>query len=731
MAYTELLNELCTRLGVWTSFYNPDLQKEVKADQSSKRIICRALGYPADTETQIQRSLRKLHDEYWQDFSPPVKVALESEIKPLVLYIIIPQTDQNKLISFVLTREDGTTQAGQVSLADAQVMETAVFDSEIYLRYQVRLYLDVGQGYHSLSFLIDNQKIKSNAQTRLIVVPSQCFVQESLLSGHKVWGFPLQLYALQSGDNWGIGDFTDLCSMAHLSKKLGADLVGINPVNALFLDAPEQASPYSPSSRIFLNPLYIDIDAVPEATDCVALNDYKKSDRFQEVMNYLKSDNQVNYDYVSELKLTALEILFKVFKAVHLDEKGEPLTPRGESFITFVKDYGERLETFATFQVLRQYFKTQNQSMLWWRWEKGYLTPDGDLIKPFQKKYADSILFIKYQQFIAFEQYAAVGPCFKDENFTIGLYTDLPVSVGENSAEVWANQKLFLQDVSVGSPPDMFNKKGQNWALSVFNPKELKRSGYDIFIRIIKNLMKSSGAVRIDHAFGLMRLYLRVLHGKGAYLSYPFDDLMGIIALESMRNRCCVIAEDLGTPPPDFHEKMRVYRTFSFRLFRYQKNGDIFIPPHEYERMCLIASGTHDLPTYSAFWKGIDLELAKEMKTITLSQYRADKKRRIQELKTFIRAFSEEHLPISDTIDQNEVPDWFTADTYTYLARANSLILLVRLEDVLGQDEQVNLPGTYLEYPNWRYKLPICLENLCLDKRVRFIANLVTTERKK
>ena len=381
---------------------NPDLQKEVKADQSSKRIICRALGYPAETEKQIQRSLKKLHDEYWQEFSPPVKVALESEIKPLVLYIIVRQADQNKAFSFVLTREDGTTQAGIISLADGQIMETAVFDSEIYLRYQIRLYLDVGQGYHSLSFLMDNQKIKSNAQTRLIVVPSQCFVQESLLSGHKAWGFPLQLYALQSDRNWGIGDFTDLCQMAHLSKKLGADLLGINPVNALFSDAPEQASPYSPSSRVFLNPLYIDIDAVPEAVDCTALADYKKSDRFKEVLCYLKADNQVNYDYVSELKLTALEILFKVFKAVHLDEKGSPITPRGESFKTFIQEYGEQLETFATFQVLRQYFKTQGQSLLWWRWEKGYLMPDGDLIKSFQKKYADSILFVKYQQFLAY-----------------------------------------------------------------------------------------------------------------------------------------------------------------------------------------------------------------------------------------------------------------------------------------------------------------------------------------
>lgn len=730
MAYTDLLNELCGRLGVWTHYYHPDLKKEVKADQSSKRIICRALGYPADTEKQIQRSLKKLHDEYWQDFAPPVKVALESEIKPLVLYIIVRQADQNKKLSFVLTREDGTTQAGQVSLADAQIMETAVFDSEIYLRYQIRLYLDVAQGYHSLSFLMDNQKIKSNARTRLIVVPPQCFVQESLLAGHKVWGFPLQLYALQSERNWGIGDFTDLCQMAHLSKKLGADLVGINPVNGLFLDAPDQASPYSPSSRVFLNPLYVDIEAVPEAVDCVALAEYKKSDRFQEVMSYLKANNQVDYDYVSELKLTALEILFKVFKAVHLDEKGNPLTPRGESFIAFVKEHGEQLENFATFQVLRQYLKTQGQSLLWWRWDKGYKTPNSDLIKSFQKKYADSILFVQYQQFLAFEQYAAVGPCFKEENYTVGLYTDLPVSVGENSAEVWANQKLFLHDVSVGSPPDLFNKKGQNWSLSAFNPKELKRSGYDIFIRIIKNLMKSSGAVRIDHAFGLMRLYLRVLHGKGAYLSYPFDDLMGIIALESMRNRCCVIAEDLGTPPPDFYEKMRAYRTFSFRLFRYQKNGDVFIPPYSYERMCLIASGTHDLPTYSAFWKGLDLELAKQMKTITLSQYRSDKKKRIQELKTFIQAFAQENLPVCDEIDQNQVPSWFIENTYAYLAKSNSLILLVRLEDVLEQDEQVNFPGTYLEYPNWRYKLPVYLENLSLDKRVQSISNLVTAQRK-
>ncbi len=729
MGYAEQLNELCYRLGIWNDFYHPDLQKQVRADKLSKQTICRALGYPADTEKQIQRSLQKLHDEYWQDFAPPVKVALESEIKPLSLYVIIPQIDRNKPISFVLTREDGTTQSGTVSLADAQMMETAVIDSLIYVRYQIHLWLDVGQGYHSLSFLLDNQKIKSNAQTRLIVVPEHCYVQESLLSGHKVWGFPLQLYALQSERNWGMGDFTDLCQMAHLSREVGADLIGINPLNALFSDAPEQASPYSPSSRIFLNPLYIDLDAVPEAKDCTPYIAYKQSDRFQEITAYQHASDIVHYEYVFELKYTALAMLFNVFKAVHLNEAGEAVTPRGESFVAFVKKYGEQLTHFATFQVLRQYFKNRGESTLWWRWDKGYTSPDAPEIKALQKKYADSILFGKYQQFIAFEQYEAVGNCFASENYTIGLYTDLPVSVGENSAEVWANQKLFLNDVSVGSPPDMFNKKGQNWALSAFNPKELKRSGYGLFIQIIQNVMKSSGAVRIDHAFGLMRLYLRVLNGQGAYISMPFDDLMGIIALESMRNKCCVIAEDLGTPPPDFYDKMRAYKTFSFRLFRYQKWGDMLIPPHEYETMCLIASGTHDLPTYSAFWKGLDLDLAKKIGTVTLKQYKQDKANRPNELLCFIQGFIAQQLPVDEVFDYLSVPRWFTENTYAYLARSNSLILLVRLEDVLEQDEQVNLPGTYLEYPNWRYKLPVELDDLFADERVQSICVLVNRER--
>lgn len=735
MAYnTQALDELSQKLGIYLSFIDRGTNTEYLADKKSKQTICEALGFPSQTDEQVQKSLQKLKSLSFADFAPQTLVFFEYETQPVSFELSIRKEQEFLPVSWVLTREDGTVQSGHFLLNEMPCVAEEAVNMVIFQKRKIYLHLDVGIGYHSLTFLINDEKPISNASTKLIIAPKSCYLPDVLKEGKRVYGFPLQLYALKSHHNFGMGDFSDLSQMAEISNELGATLVGINPVNALFLDSPQDASPYSASSRLFLNPLYVDTDEAQEAQDNQLYETYKKSVDFQKKLKEATDNNQVQYQLISEMKMTAFQILFEKFSQIHINEQGEALTDRGEAFLSFCQKWNPFLLDFATFQVIRNVFSQEKKSLLWWRWEKEFLDAQSDKIRSFQKKHKKEISCILYQQFLAFEQYAKVAQKFCETGMKIGLYTDLPVGVGENSAEVWSNQDVFMQNVTTGAPPDIFNKKGQDWALSPFHPMNLKKSGYELFIRVLRSVMQNAGAVRIDHAFGLMRLYLRVKEAGGAYLSYPFKEMMGIVALESVRNRCLVIAEDLGTAPDGFHEEMLKVSALSFKIFHHQRNWDGLIMPQNYEQRCLIASGTHDLPSYSAFWKGLDLELAKKMKTISLKQYTDHKNTRIQERRQFLEAFQKQGLQTPpfeewDSVSIKTVPKWFIPDVYEFLARTNSMILLVRFEDIIEQDDQINLPGTYLEYPNWRHKLPVFIDSLLTDERVLSVCNILKKER--
>lgn len=737
MEQLNFLDELSQKVGIELSFVDTNTNTEYVADTKSKKTICKALGYLADTEMDAKESLEKFRMNQFVDFAPFTRVVQEWETKPFSIEIVVDEKKEDQLLSWVLTREDGTSETDTINLKETDLIDTQVVGKKTLNKRRISFILDVGLGYHNLSFLLNGEKPDTNYQTRLIVAPQKCYMPEALSTGKRVWGFPIQLYAIKSTHNWGMGDFTDLKNFAPIAQKFGASLIGINPLNALFTDSPEDASPYCASSRVFLNALYIDTDAVVEAEQSLPYTEYKNSPRFVELLTYAKQSDKVEYTYIAEMKQTALGLLFDTFKAVNFDAAGVPITARGTAFVLFCKEHGQRLINFATFQTMRNVRTAQGiGAECWWNWEKGYEDPYTKKSGQFQKEYEDSIWFIKYQQFVAFEQYALAGKACTDTGLSVGLYTDLPVGVGENSAEVWSNQSQFMRDVTVGAPPDIFNKKGQDWSLSGFSPIALRQTGYDLFIRIIRAAMAGAGAVRIDHAFGLSRLFLRVKKATGAYLNYSFKEMMGIVALESVRQKCIVIAEDLGTAPVGFTALMRESNALSFGIFHLKKNADGFIPPNEYEHNCLISSGTHDLPTYAAFWKGLDLELAKKMKTISLDQYQGHTKNREMERAQFVAAFTaqglampEDENAMADILAGKVLPKWFIPNTYAFLARTNSMLLLVRIEDIVEQYEQTNLPGTYMQYPNWRYKLPLILEGLSTDDRMIHICELINKER--
>lgn len=721
----ELLNQLSEKLGILESFTDPCTGTVYFADKKSKQKICESLGYKAQTNTDLKQSLYLLEKHQWQEVVSPTVTVYPHEIHPFVFEMVLSTEYANSQISFTLQFEDGTKNNGSFWFGDMPLIQEKEIEGCCYQKRRVYLFLDATLGYHQLYFHLSEE---NTVLMNLIVAPEKCFMPETG-KNNRVFGFPVQLYALKSRKNWGIGDFTDLSDMAFIGKKLGASLIGVNPLNALFADTPNDASPYCASSRLFLNPLYIDITSVPES---------KTSQKYQELFNQetlseLQNNPLVQYDKVASLKYYFLKVLHEEFKIRNFDKKKKAITKRGRDFVSFQRQKGRDLICFATYQVIRNHFLKQGKSALWWEWGEEYITPDTPAVCQFQKEYQDEIELIMYQQFLADEQFKTVHKAYRKSKMLIGLYTDFPVGVGNNSAEVWTEQSLYLSGVTAGAPPDMFNKKGQDWSLAPFNPIQLAKTGFAGYRKIIQYAMNGAGAIRIDHAFGLERLYLRVQEATGAYLKYPYKTLMGIVALESLRNKCVVIAEDLGTPPEGFCDKMVQSGALSFKIAHYQRYSQTYLEPQYYNWQTLIATGTHDMPSYTAFWKGIDLELARQMKTITSDQYKQHKINRADERLAYVETFYRQSLPMPTRTDLKYtpkiVPEWFIENVYRYLSQSNSFLLLVRLEDLLGQDEQINLPGTYLEYPNWRYKIPEMIENLTQNKAVVRICRAISENR--
>lgn len=730
MPYDETkLNELSEKLGILLSFTDFGTGMVYTADSKSKRAICTAMGYPAQTNKAVLKSLEKYEKEQWLCQTAPTDVVYDTQISPFIFEMSLPKAYEQDKILFQLKREDGTYFDGYFFFKDMPLISEKNIDETIYQKRRIYLFIEVSLGYHSMHFQLRDGTCFDKY---LIVVPKQCYQPAFVQEGKHIYGFPLQLYALRSQKNWGIGDFSDLKSFIPIAEKVGADVIGVNPLNVLFADTPEDASPYCASSRLFLNPLYADITAISE------IQDLKESERIgmTEYIQSLQNNLQVQYTAVSSLKEVYFEKLYRIFCEKNFDETGQPITKRGTDFISFCHEKGNNLLSFAVFQLLRSDFIKQEKTALWWKWDKEYQDINSSTIQAYIHTHRHEIDLIRYQQFVINEQYDDLIQHFKKSKLSVGLYTDLPVGVCANSAEVWSNQNVFMQGVTTGAPPDVFNRNGQDWSLAPFNPYCLEQTGYKAYIDVIRQAMKGAGAVRIDHAFGLERLYLRVKKATGAYLKYNFKAFMGIVALESVRNQCLVVAEDLGTAPLGFTEKMGQAKTLSFKILHYQRAGDRLIEPQHYPYHSLIATGTHDLPSYSAFWKGLDLELGLQQKTITQAQYRMHRKNRKSDKELFVKTFQSKNYPMPDNLGtiksaDTSVPEWFIPNVYRFLSETNSQLLLVRLEDILGQDEQINLPGTYLEYPNWRYKLPILIEDLIHDKRFNQICDIVMQNRKK
>ncbi|MBZ9610936.1 4-alpha-glucanotransferase [Rheinheimera maricola] len=701
-----LMAELIAFCGIETHF-NDAWGKPGTVSESHQLQLLEAQGFDTEDDDIARLQLLQQQLDYWQQVLPAVSVQRADEPLHVMLQVTLEQA--NTELTLVITAEDGQHQTVNLTPVEGQLVQVVVLDDVEYQQYQHDLGVVLPTGYHNI------QLLEGVATQRLIVTPGHCY-QPDAFSQQKQWGIALQLYGLRSMRNWGIGDFTDLSNTLRYLASVGADFVGLNPIHALYPALPESASPYSPSSRRWLNISYIDVTAMPGFADCARSQSMVTAPAFVQLLSEQRAKDHVDYSGVMQLKLPVMKSLYHWFTE-HSTGSAKALN---KAFKLFKQQGGDSLLQLALYDALHVHLYQQDQMQWGWPvWPEQYRDPTSKAVMQFAKQHKAELDYYCYLQFIAQQQLAAAQQVAKDAGMLLGLYRDLAVGVSEASTEIWANPQLYCRDASVGAPPDPLGPAGQNWGLPPMYPYQLYRQGYQPIIDLLRANMQHAGALRIDHVMALLRLWWVPKTAEnasgGAYVYYPIMDLLGILALESQRQRAVIIGEDLGTVPDGIRELLAEYGVYSYRVFFFETAADGgYISPAHYPLQAMATLTTHDLPTLIGFWHCEDLRLGQQLglykDEAQLQQLYAQRHANKQRILDSLHGHSLNGEPLLPTDYARSVEHLGMDTTLNYalqrhLAAGSSQLLCLQLEDALEMTPPVNIPGTSDEYPNWRRKL--------------------------
>lgn len=561
-------------------------------------------------------------------------------------------------------------------------------------------------GYYTLSAETGGK----SCFVRLIVAPESVYQPKLLANGGRMNGLTMHLYSLRSERNWGIGDFTDLLNLMKYAAEKKLDFVGINPLHALFTSKPAFASPYSPSSREWLNPIYLDVEKVGAFTYNEQLKNWLAQPKIRQRIAALRITETVTYTAVWACKRDALHMAFNAFE----QDTCEAAENERAAFEAFVLEKGKALQGFGLFEALDQYYSRPGQ-VGWQSWPSEFHQPDGEAVEKFARSHEREIRFYMWLQWLCSEQLREVNQTAAEYGVKLGIYGDLAVGVARGSADTWLNRQDYCMDLSVGAPPDPLGPTGQNWDLPPLNPLMLKHMGYEKFAHLLRENMRLYGVLRIDHVMALCRLWW-VLNGKtadfGAYVHYDAEVMFAILALESRRNRCVIIGEDLGTVPDEARHLLNRYQVFSYKVMYFSKGWNGFQLPEEYPEQAITVISTHDVAPLAGYWTGKDLDTMFKLGTLpdaaafqtALDEREHDKADLLDKLKETGCLGADVQMPA-------KADETLLAALHKYGALSRSKLYAVQLENLLGVIDNLNVPGVTEGYPNWAQKMPVSLED--------------------
>lgn len=717
----DWLAELAARCGIASEYYDNWGRRHATSEQT-KRAVLAAMGYATEQPETLRAAVLAWDEATWRQPCEPVLVRrIDQPLGAWSFSLAVEEAAEHELcIEWEILDESGRLQHKGEAGPGLVPAASTMLDGRRYARYAVPVPTGLDCGYYDLVAHAATAAGEVRGTLRLIMAPSRCYVPPRLQEGARTWGLSLQLYALRSSRNWGVGDFGDLADIVErAATDLGAGVVGLNPLHALKNARPYHISPYSPDSRLFLNVLYVAVEQVPELADSEPAQRLLNDPEFQASLASFRASELVEYDRIYAAKLTALEALFQTFQARHLRGQGESsATQRGQAFLDYARQGGERLERFALFQALSEELQRRYPDIWEWKdWPEPYRNPASPEVEAFRRAQASRVRFHQYLQWIASEQLLVVAQRARALGMPLGLYHDLALGSSRSGSDAWVFQDVLALTVDSGCPPDAFALEGQNWGFPPMDPHRLKASRYRFFIELLRRNLTYGGALRLDHVMGLFRLFWipqGLPSSAGTYVTYPFEDLLGILALESVRHRTMIIGEDLGTVPDEVRASLSAAGVLSYRVlyFERQPDGRCNEPGH-YPSQAVAVVTTHDLPTLAGFWGGKDLDTRRRLGLLPDDDaLKAAREERARDCRRLYEALQKEGLwPIQG---EAEALPAMTSDLalaiHLFVARTPCWVVLAALDDVIGELSQTNMPGTLDSYPNWSRKMQLPLE---------------------
>ena len=711
------IEQLARLVGI-EAHYTDTFGRSHKASDETLLALIGAFGLPADPAV-ARHELAERQRRAPLGLGPVHFVDAEAAHPELVLHL----PSGCREISWMIRLESGEERSGRLAAASGEEAQ----------RIALALPAGLPLGYHRLDLDADGVA----ARLGLVVAPAGCHLPAELGRSTRSWGLTCQLYGLRSASNWAMGDFTDLARLACAAGSCAAATLGINPLHALFAAEPLHFSPYAPSSRTHIDYLYIDVTAVPGFAEDETARALIGGERFAVTLAAARGAWLIDYSAVAACKRPVLEALFRRFQTHELVAKGGAKSDLGRAFREFQRDGGQSLVDFAVFEALHEYYCREGTGFSWRAWPALVRNPRSPEVFEFAAANHNRVEFFQYLQWEADRQLAAAVAAGCRAGLSLGLYRDLAVGVDPNGAEAWADQELTASGASIGAPPDAFNRAGQDWGLAPVNPMILQRQGYAPFIAALRANMRHAGILRIDHVMSLNRLYWipsGMEASAGAYVSYPFADLLRLVTLESHRQACAVIGEDLGTVPVGFRETMQSAAVLSYRVLVFERGHDGgFVPPAGYPPLAAASVATHDIATLKGFWLGRDIAWRRRLELYpNRDTAKADERERRRDRLLLLDALVKEELlapeRVGEFFSEGGDPVYSTElgdAILTYLARSHARLMLIQLEDVIAEGEQANLPGTTDAHPNWRRRMSGLLEELISGTDLPRIAALI------
>lgn len=699
----ERLQWLASAHGIEPGFHDIWGRRHELSD-AGLRALLRELGVAADCDADIDRGLAATHIRYWNRLAEPV-LAVAAPATAFEVLVRLPRRGPAERIAWRLVTESGEDMHGEADVDALALRERADVEGVPHESRTLGVDASLPPGYHRLELHAGG----AVASVLVVAAPPTCHRPPRLDDDARVWGWSVQLYGLRSPRNWGVGDFGDLLALIDVAALRGANAVGLNPLHARFAHDAGRVSPYAPSSRLWLDALAIDVEAVDDFAESDAVRARVGSDEFGARLAALRAASLVDFDGVSAAKHEVLRELYAHFRDRHLAHG----TVRARQFRTFQAQGGAALRRHASFEALH---------------EAGGADPPA----------IERIEYHEYLQWQADLQLGrAAGRC-EAHGMAVGLYLDLAVSVDRAGSDVWSFADCYAASASVGAPPDDFNLSGQDWGLPPLIPEALRACGHEPFVLALRANMRHAGALRIDHVMGLMRLYWvprSATAREGAYVRYPLEELLAIVALESHRNRCLVVGEDLGTVPDAVREALGRSRVLSYRLLYFERDGSGgFASPAAWPREALVSIGTHDLPTLAGWWNGHDLQLRDRLGLYPDADTREqhEQARERDRVRLLAALAGGGRLPADadvERLSRGPLTPMLVDAIHGWLASTPSRLMMVQPEDWIGTVEQCNVPGTVDEHPNWRRKLGLSIDELRADAAGERLAHVLAAER--